>query len=147
VPLLRSTDPLRKNDVLASNLLFTTLALSVAEQLFLAAYYYWDQVAYVQLDGFGRNWAVGQLLYALLQAAFYLAIRRGMFRAKVVVLLVCLYLAYTGTHLRHGFLAGIHFGDFYPYSLPLLLRNLLTLAALVLMFTKPRVASSSTSYV
>jgi hypothetical protein len=147
VPLLHATDPLRKNDVLASNLLFITLAISIAEQLFLAAYYYWDQVVYVQLEGFGRNWVIWQLLYTLLQAAFYVAIRRGMFRAKVVVLLVCVYLAYAGTHLRHGFLAGIYLGDFWPYSLPLLLRNLLTLAALVLMFKKPQVAPSSTSYV
>lgn len=138
MPLLYATDPLRKNDVLASNLLFANLALSVAEQFFLAAYYYWDQVAYVQLQGFGRNWVIWQMLSTLLQIAFYLAIRRGMFRAKAVVLLVCAYLAYTGTHLRHGFIAGIHFPNFWDHSLLVLLKDLLVLAALALMFRKPR---------
>ncbi len=143
MPLLRSTDPLRKNDVLASNLLFATLALSVAEQLFWAAYYYWDQVAYVQLDGFGRNWIIWQALHTLVLAAFYLAIRRGMFRAKVVVLLACAYLAYTDTHPYHGYFVGVYLGDPWGYSLLVLLKDLLTLAALVLMFKKPQATAPS----
>ena len=146
MPLLHATDPLRKNDVLASNLLFATLAISVAEQLFLAAYYYWDQVVYVQLEGFGRNWLIWEVLYTLLQIALYLAIRRGIFRAKMVVLLVCVYLAYVSTHLRHGFVAGVRFPDFWDHSLLALLKDVLTLAALVLMFRKPR-AAPTTSHV
>ncbi|MGI4759856.1 MAG: hypothetical protein ACRYF0_04065 [Janthinobacterium lividum] len=144
MPLLHATDPLRKNDVLASNLLFATLALSVAEQLFWAAYYYWDQVVYVEPDTFGRNRVIWLLLETLLKAAFYLAIRRGMFRAKVVVLLVCAYLAYADTHLHHGYFAGVYVNDFWGYSLLVLLKDLLTLAALVLMFKKPRPALSDT---
>jgi hypothetical protein len=34
VSLLRSTDPLRKNDVLASNLLFAILAILLCEHLY-----------------------------------------------------------------------------------------------------------------
>lgn len=44
-------------------------------------------------------------------------------------------------------MAGVGFAHFTGWSLLALLRNLLTLAALVLMFKKPRVAPSSASYV
>lgn len=70
-----------------------------------------------------------------------------MFRAKVVVLLVCAYIAYADTHPRHGYFAGVYVDDFWGWPLLVLLKDLLTLAALVLMFKKPRVAPSSTAYV
>jgi hypothetical protein len=147
VPLLRSTDPLRKNDVLASNLLFITLAISVAEQLFWLAFAYWDQVAYVIYVMPGTSSSsrvVWQLLPALLQAAFYYAIRRGMFRAKVVVLLVCIYLAYKHIYPYRGYFTVVHIADLWGYPVLVLLKDLLTLAALVLMFKKPQLASSDT---
>lgn len=133
----------RKNDILASNLLFITLAISIVEQLLLATYYYWDQAAYVRIEPSISKWVGGQLLWALLQAAFYYAIRRGMFRAKVVVALVGLYVVYTHSHGWIAYLANIHFADLLGYPLVVLLKDLLTLAALVLMFTKPRAAALS----
>jgi hypothetical protein len=81
---------------------------------------------------------ISLLLLTLLKIALFYAIRRGMFRAKMVVALACAYLAYSGTHLRHGYLAGVALCSLGGWSLLVLLKNLLTLAALILMFTKPR---------
>ncbi len=128
----------RKNDVLASNLLFVSLAISVAEQLFGAAYYYLNQTTYVRLEPSISQWVGWQLLITLLQAAFYYAIRRGMFRAKVVVALACLYVVYTRMHGWAAYLAHANFTDLLGYPLLALLKNLLLLAALVPMFWKPR---------
>lgn len=143
MPLFRVTDPLRKNDVLAANLLFATLLLELCEQLFwvvLRALYFPSAS-----DPLWPGSGVGLLLVTLLKAAVYLAIRQGMLRAKVVALVVCAYLAYTGTHFHEGYFAGIYFNDLWGYPLLVLLRNLLTLAALVLMFKKPQVAAPSAS--
>jgi hypothetical protein len=144
VPLFRSTDSLRKNDVLASNRLFTSLLNELGKWLF------WIVLAHFYLPGeHDPLWpgpGISLLLIGLLKAAFYLAIRGGMFRAKAVVLLVCAYLAYTGTHHSIGYYAWVYLGDFWGYPLLVLLKDLLTLAALVLMFKMPPVAPSSTSY-
>jgi hypothetical protein len=143
MPLFRVTDPLRKNDVLASNLLFATLLLELGEQLF------WGVMRAVYIpDAPDPLWpgpGVWLLLATLLKAAFYLAIRRGMLRAKAVVLVVCAYLAYTGTHFHEGYFAGIYFNDPWGYPLFVLLLDLLTLTALVLMFKKPQVVAPSAS--
>lgn len=142
MPVFHATDPLRKNDVLASNLLFATLLIELGERLF------WVALAHFYLPGehdpLWPDSSISLLLITLLKAAFYLAIRRGMFRAKVVVLVVCAYLAYTGTHLSSGYYAWVYVDDFWGYSLLVLLKDLLTLAALVLMFKKPRLALSGT---
>jgi hypothetical protein len=145
VPLFRSTDPLRKNDILASNLLFATLLLELGERLFLLALAFFYMHA--EADALWARSEGWLLLAMLLKAAFYLAIRRGMFRAKAVVLLVCAYQAYTSTIFQYGYIVGVNFHDLWGYSLLVLLKDLLTLAALVLMFKKPRVAPSNTSYV
>ena len=145
MPLLHSTVPLRKNDVLASNLLFATLLIMLGERLFwvaLAHFYLPDESAPLW-PGSG----ISLLLLTLLKASFYLAIRRGMLRAKVVVLVVCAYIAYADTHPHHGYFVGVYVDDFWGGPLLVQLQDLLTLAALVLMFKKPRVAPSSTAYV
>ena len=128
----------RKNDVLASNLLFASLIVAVIEQLCFAIYYYWDQTTYATFEPSIGKWAGGQLLWVLLQAAFYFAIRRGMFRAKVVVALGVLYVIYTHSRGWIAYLANLNFADLLNYSLVFLLKDLLMLAALMLMFTKPR---------
>jgi hypothetical protein len=43
-----------------------------------------------------------------------------------------------GTHLEYGYVAGVAFWHLDGWALLKLLKNLLVLAALVLMFTKPR---------
>ncbi|MDO7887938.1 hypothetical protein [Hymenobacter cheonanensis] len=143
MPLARPTDPLRKNDVLASNLLFVTLALWLGEQLVNVGLRYWLLPS--EPTPLWPGAGIWLLLATLLKAAFYLAIRRGMFRAKVVVLLVCAYLAYADTHPHHGYFAGVYLADFWGYSLLVLFKNLLVLAALVLMFRKPPVVASSST--
>jgi hypothetical protein len=135
VPFFNTPDPLCKNDVRASNLLFATLLLEIGEHLF------WVIMRLLYLPGeHDPLWpgsGIWLLLVTLLKTAFYLAIRRGMLRAKVVVLVVCAYLAYTGTHLHNGYFANIYLDDPWGYSLLVLLKNLLLAAALVLMFKKP----------
>jgi hypothetical protein len=132
-------NPLRKNDVLAANLLFATLAISLGEQVFwwVLREGYYDR-DYLPSSWPWYQWYLGPLLLGLLQASFYWAIRRGMFRAKVVVALACAYLAYAGTHWPRRYVAGVDFQHLWGYALLVLLQDLLTLAALVLMFRKTR---------
>jgi FtsH-binding integral membrane protein len=143
VPLLHSSDPLRKNDVLASNLLFAALAIFLGEQLLWAYLAHWYLETSPLPNPFGKTWFVTPLVLALLAGAFFYAIRRGMFRAKMVVALVFAYLAYTGTHVQYGYVAGVAFYDLLGYPLLVLLKDLLAPAALVLMFKKPRMVAPS----
>jgi hypothetical protein len=85
VPLLHSSDPLRKNDVLASNLLFAALAIFLGEQLLWAYLAHWYLETSPLPNPFRKTWFVTPLVLALLAGAFFYAIRRGMFRAKMVV--------------------------------------------------------------
>ena len=57
---------------------------------------------------YGLGSGISLLLLTLLKASFYLAIRRGMLRAKVVVLVVCAYIAYADTHPHHGYFVGVY---------------------------------------
>ncbi|MDJ0364747.1 hypothetical protein QMK33_06255 [Hymenobacter sp. H14-R3] len=88
--------------------------------------------------GPGSSSTSGRCYQGLLQASFYWAICRGVFRAKIVVLLACAYLAYAGTHWLHRYVAGVNLRVLWGCSLRVLLKDLLMLAALVLMFRKPR---------
>ena len=54
---------------------------------------------------------------------------------------VCLFVACSNTILAQGYVAGVAFRDLEGWPLLVLLKNLLVLAALVLMFTKPRAAT------
>jgi hypothetical protein len=143
VSLLRATDPLRTYDVLAANLLFATLLLWLGEQLLNVGLRLWFFRA--EADPLWPGGIIWLLAVLLLKASFYLAIRRGMLRAKVVVLVVCAYLAYADTHPASGYYAGVYVADFWGHPLLVLLKNLLTLAALVLMFKKPQVVTPSAS--
>lgn len=126
----------RKNDILASILLFATLAISLGETA-----YFLMQAAlhrtYLSTSSLWQSWVLW-LLEALVQIIFFRAVRRGEWKNKVVVLLVSLFYAYMGTHLEYGYVAGVAFWHLDGWALLKLLKDLLVLAALVLMFTKPR---------
>lgn len=83
------------------------------------------------------------LAFSCVKAGFYYAIRRGIRWAKVVVAVACLGLACTNTIWREGYVAGMNFTALPLYSLLVLLKNLLVLAALVLLLKKPRIALRS----
>jgi hypothetical protein len=148
MPLLRSTDLLRKNDMLASNLLFATLLILLGEHLYVwivpgTGFYsealpvaapWWRKLALL-------TWSF------LLRAGLYYGVRRGLLLVKLLVAVGFLAWLYKGTDWQNGQVAGVSFTHVTGLALLALLRNLLTLAALVLMFRKPQVAPSSTSYV
>ena len=128
----------RKNDVLASNLLFVALAISLGETVYFLA-----QAAlprhHLPSGSLWKSWVLC-LLEVLAQVIFFRAVRRGEWRAKVVVLLTTIFCACLGTQLKYGYVAGVAFRHPDSWALLKLLQDLLVLAALVLMFTKPRVS-------
>jgi hypothetical protein len=144
VPLFSSTDPLRKNDVLAANLLFICLGLFI---LFQVAG--WISQALVpshnHFSSVHLNWLTlaGAGIYFLIRGALFYGVRRGLLFAKVLVALGFVLLLYTTTEWPAGVVAGVSLTQFSFASLLLLLNNLLTLAALVLMFKKPQEAAPS----
>lgn len=129
----------RKNDVLATNLLFVVLAISVGERLF------WMLFSY--LHPFSSNEALvgrGALVWLLEVAAqvlVYRAIRRGEQRAKLLTAGVCAFLAYTGTVFSQGYVAWVAFRALWGWQLLMLLKDILTVLALLLMFSKPRMVA------
>jgi hypothetical protein len=131
--------PPRKNDILASNLLFAALAISSSETV-----YFLTQAAlhryYIPTGSLWKSWVLC-LLETLVQVILFRAVRRGEWRAKVVVLLGSLFYAYMGTQLDYGYVAGVSFWHLDSWALLKLLKALLVLAALGLMFIKPRVTT------
>jgi hypothetical protein len=139
-----------RNDVLASNLLFATLAISLLEQL-VAAYlrnrplYVYTPSQTISLAS-PTNWFVTAavwtplLLGMLLAGLSYYLVRKGKLWAKIIVLVLFLWNLYSSTSIQDGVLLGVSLH--YPLSWALLawLKAALTLTALVLMFRKPRVA-------
>lgn len=134
----------RKHDILASRLLVAALLLALGEKAYFIA-----QTMRYQDDGLfpppirstGQSW-VFWLLEALAQVILYRAIRRGERWAKAIVLLASLFYVYAGTQLSYGYVANVNFRHPDSWALQALLRDLLTLAALALMFTKPRAAAA-----
>ena len=129
----------RKNDILASNLLFVVLAISVGERLFWMLLSYWYPFS-------SNNTLVGRgalvwLLEVAAQVILYRAIRRGEWQAKLLVAGAGAFLAYTGTVLSQGYVAGVAFRNLWGWPLLVLLKDMLTLMALVLLFAKPRMVA------
>jgi hypothetical protein len=135
----------RKHAVLAFNLLFATLLLTLAMRG-----YRWATVGYdVQIEASyipaffpWRNMLGWTLLAVLMRSALYYGVRQSSLAAKLLLVGVCLHSVYTSTQVRDGFVAGIDFYSPNVWLLPTVAENLLTLMALVLMFRKPRVATT-----
>jgi hypothetical protein len=133
----------RKNDVLASNLLFITLLLTLAMRVYrwtAAGYDAQTETSYVPVAFPWRDMLGWTLLAVLVRSALYYGVRRGSLVAKLLLVVVLLYSVYSSTQLQYGFVAGVDFANPSLWLLPVVVENLLTLAALVLMFRKPRVA-------
>lgn len=148
MPILRSTDPLRKNDVLASNLLFAFLAFAIAEQLLATGIVRMSAPSKLgETESMWVNvavWAPLVLGWLAIGACYY-AIRKGKLWAKLLVLALFLWRAYSTTFLPGYTLAGIVFNRLpEAWQLVTLLKVVLNLAALGLMFRKPRPAPSGT---
>ena len=147
MPLLYTTDPLRKNDVLASNLLFATLLLTVGEYLFRLS------IVLSSTDTLLPNswapvtwWVVAwSLLFLVLRAGLYYAVRRGILGAKLLVAFFFVASAYFTTNWRYRIVAGVSLYNMEGYSWLALAEHLLAFAALVLMFKKPQVIAPSAS--
>jgi hypothetical protein len=146
VPLLHATDPLRKNDLLASNLLFAFLTISIGEQLIITslvrsrgavsphpigAESLWVSVAV---------WAPLLLGWATFASVCY-AVQKGKLWAKFLVLALFLWRAGSATFLPGYILAGVPLNR-WPgsWQLLILFKIMLNLAALILMFKKPQAA-------
>lgn len=145
VPLLHSTDPLRKNDVLVSNLLFLVLLLWLGQRAsqWVAASVYASHYHVPATTSWQAELPM-LLAFSLVKAGFYYAVRRSILWAKIVVVFACLGLAYADTNWHQGHILGMNFTDLPRYSLLVLVKNLLVLTALVLMFKKPQPALSGT---
>lgn len=135
----------RKNDVVASNLLFATLLSTLAMRAYRWAAVGYDaqgEATYVPAAFPWRDMLVWTLLALLVRSALYYGVRRGSLAAKLLLLGVCLHSVYSSTQVQNGFVAGMDFVSLSVWLLPTAAENLLTLAALVLMFRKPGVATT-----
>ena len=134
-----------KNDILASNLLFITLLLSLAVRAYrwtVTGYDAQTEASYVPAAFPWRDMLAWTLLTVLVRSALYYGVRRGSLAAKLLLVGVVLYSVYSTTHLRYGFVAGVDFASPILWILPSIIENVLTLVALVLMFRKPREATA-----
>ena len=128
-----------KTDVLASNLLFATLPLTLVGRVarwLLMGYDAQAEAAYVPVAFPWRNMVAWTVLALLVRASLYYGVRRSLLGAKLLLLALCAYSVYRSMSLTYAFVAGVDFAYLSLWSLPVLLENLLTLAALVLMFKK-----------
>lgn len=141
-------DALNRNDVLASNLLFSVLAISLLEQLaaaYLRNIYVYTPTQTISLAG-PTDWLVTAtvwtplLLGMLLAGLWYYLVRKGKLWAKIIVLVLFLWNAYSSTSIQDGVLLGVSLNHLLSWALLAWLKAALTITALVLMFRKPRVA-------
>jgi hypothetical protein len=128
-----------RNDILASNLLFATMGLTILLQVagWVAqalvphqTYFHTIRFSWLALGGIA--------VYLVIRGALFYAIRRGSLAAKLLLALGFVVLLYTGTYWPQGVVAGVNFVHFNADSFVMLVNGLLTLAALVVMFTKSR---------
>ena len=132
-----------RNEALASNLLFTTLALTV---LFIAVG--WVAAAVVPLQTYFHPMhfnvltvgAVG--IFLLIRGGLYYGVRLGVPAAKWLVTLGFAVFLYLNTHWQVGMIGGVYFAPFTLDALLMLTNDLLTLAALAVMYKKPRAATA-----
>lgn len=145
MPLLHSANPLRKNDVLASNLLFATLLLTVGEYLVRLNIVLSSTDTFLPNSWVSVNWWVvaWALLFLLLRTGLYYGVRQGVLGAKLLVAFFFIAGAYFTTTWRYRVVADVSFYDMEGYSWLALVQQLLALAALVLMFKKPRATAPS----
>jgi hypothetical protein len=128
-----------RNNILASNLLFATLAILLGEHL-----YGWvmpgPHLNLEMLPAGAPWWRILAMLTLsfLLRGALYYGVRRGLLFAKLLLTIGFLSWVYKGTDWQQGHIAGVSFVQLTGWSLLALMRNLLTLAALVLMFWPAR---------
>jgi hypothetical protein len=126
-----------KNDVLASTLLFATMGLTILLQVAR-----WVARALVPHQTYFHtirfSWLAlgGVAVYLLIRGTLFYAVRRGSLAAKLLLAIGFVVLLYTGTYWQQGVVAGVNFARFNADCLVMLVNGLLTLAALVLMFTK-----------
>lgn len=85
----------------------------------------------------------GLVVYILVRGLFAYGVRQSLLWVKILVVLGFIVSCYTNTYWRVGIVAGVGFGHFSLDSLGMLLQNLFTLAALVVMSWKPRRTSPS----
>ena len=132
-----------RNDVLASNLLFATLAIVVCEQVYglLAPGTHFYAEGLPATAPWWRKLAL-LTLSLLLRGAFYYGVRRGVLAVKVLLALGFVVWLCRSTEWQQGYVGGLNFAHFTGWAFLALLRNLLTLVAFVLMFRKPRVATT-----
>jgi hypothetical protein len=139
----------RKNDVLASNLLFCSLTISVVEQFVLARmhHFYMDLPNGSKLSGLEMTsvsaaiWLPQVLGWAAFGWCCY-AVRKGKQWAKVLVLVLFVWRLYSSTNLPDSVFAGVIVKDLPNWSLVVALKIILNVAALVLMFRKPQVTAA-----
>jgi hypothetical protein len=128
-----------KNDVLASNLLFATLLLSVLGELGMIESKVYDaQRAHLPVTIHWGKLLTFLTLSVLVRIGLFYAVRRGLLAAKLLLVVSFVCWACAQTDWAAGQVAEIDFAHVWGYPLLVLFRNLLTLAALVLMFTKPQ---------
>jgi hypothetical protein len=137
-------EPSTKNDILASNLLFATLGLTVLLQVAgWVSQALMPHQTYFHTIHFSALALGGIAVYLLVRGALYYAVRRGFLAAKLLLALGFVVLLYTGTYWQQGVVAGVNFIRFNADSIVMLVNGVLTLASLVLMFTKSREAVPS----
>jgi hypothetical protein len=130
-------EPSTKNDILASNLLFATLGLIILLQVAgWVAQALIPHQTYFHTIRFSWLALGGVVVYLVVRGGLFYAVRRGFLAAKLLLALGFVVLLYTGTYWQQGVVAGVSFVHFNADSFVMLVNGLLTLAALVLMFTK-----------
>jgi hypothetical protein len=132
-----------RNDILASNLLYAVVGVSL---LYQVAGWVFQALAPLHNLFSPIHFSVLTLgalsLTCLIRIGLAYAVRRGALAAKILLALGFIFSLYT-----QGVVAMVSFAHFTAGSLVLLLTDLLTLAALVLMFKKPRSTPSSSLYI
>lgn len=136
-------DASTRNELLASNLLFATLALTV---LFTAAG--WVAAAVVPLQTYFHPMHFNVLtagaagIFLLIRGGLYYGVRLGAPAAKWLATIGFIVFLYLNTRWHAGMIGGVYFAPFTLGALLILANDLLTLAALVIMYKKPRVATA-----
>jgi hypothetical protein len=128
-----------RNDILASNLLFTALGLLI---LYQGASWISQALAlphnYFSPIHFNLLTLAGLGLTSLFRGGLAYAVRRGVLAAKLLMALGFVGTFYTATYWDKHIVVGVNFAHFGVASLLLLLTNLLTLLALIAMFWPAR---------
>lgn len=112
MPLLHVTDPLRKHDVLASNLLFAFLTIAISEQLILTSLVHSREASSPHPIGSESLWvrvavwAPLVLGWAAFAGVCY-AVQKGKLWAKFLVLARFLWSVWGATFLPGYILAGV----------------------------------------